>query len=468
MSVEERATDEHRGQFWLPEAPERRIGGAVQFGPRLAARLVFDDELFPAVAPVALVHGVFFDGRRVSAIKGYESNRLTRFGDTRHIQQTVDFETLLIGEHVDEQPRFNHLAVRLTLLRDWANVRSGWETEVREESGYSIRYVGPPDRTVTLSDGRRVTLRTVDRLSHSGQAIQGEQETIFMVEFPEPGSLADVGKAVANLQNLITFAARRPSKVVGLTVTCPGVFVAPGVEIPRELELRTFQVSLDVTPADASVSFAERDFLFLAPETPEEFGGIVQHWVDLEERLGVVLALFLSLLYVPPHHLENKLMSMCQTAEGYHRRLLDYELMPAAEHRALVAALLKCCPKPRRSWLSGVLAHSNGPSFKVRIEGLVAKSGAIGAALASTFESYPKSLRDFRNLYAHWPEDLAPTTAEKVPELVDLFDATKVILDTCLLVDLGWTEGEAAGALSGKRDFERLMRRPRVEVVQPN
>jgi hypothetical protein len=456
-----------RGEFWLPDASKRHISGAVEFGPTLAGRLVLDGELFPGFEPVPLVHGSLVDGRPITAIDCYAAGRRTVYTDRAHVRQTVDAMTLLIGAHVGEQPRFIDLAVRLTLLSDWANVRSGWGSAERDELGYSIRYEVPPERTASIADGRIVRLRTVDRITTSTSVIHGEQETLFSVSWPGLGSLADVGEAVGSLQNLLTFATRRPAKVVGLSVTCPEIFVAPGVDIERELELRTNQVSLESPSTEEGVSFAERDFLFLAPDSSEEFHDLLQRWVVLEERLGVVLDLFLSLLYAPAHHLENRVMNICQAAEGYHRRMLDYKVMPEEEHKALLKALMKDCPKARRTWLSGVLAHSNGPSFKVRIEGLVSKAAKVGTALASTFESYPKSLRDFRNLYAHWPEDLSVTPADRVPELVDFLDVTKIILDTCLLLDMGWTEAEASAALSEKRDYTRLLLRPQVEVKHP-
>jgi hypothetical protein len=465
MVMQDGGVNEHRGEFWLPDEPERRIGGLVRFGPKLAARLVLDGEPFPGVTPVALVHGFLFDGRRLSAIECYAAGRRAVFSNGEHVQQTVDVMSLLIGEHVGEKPRFDHLAVRLSVLREWANVRSGWRSGEHDEAGYSIRYETPPERSVTLRDGRVVALRTVDRLSEGAGLLRGEQETLFSVTFPKRGSLQDIGEAVASLQNLITFAARRVAKVTSLTVTCPGVFIAPGVKIPRPLELRTTQVDLGATDAAESVGYAERDFLFLVAETEAEFRLTLARWVALEERLGVVLDMFLALLYAPPHHLENKVMNVCQAAEGYHRRMHDYQLMPDQEYAALTEVLVASAPERWHSLVAGALANANGPSFKVRIAKLVEKAGETGAALASTFPNYPARVRNFRDRYVHFLK-VAPTPREQVPEVADLYDTTKIILEVCLLQDIGWSAAEAGQAVAEKLDFQRLMRRPRVESSQ--
>jgi hypothetical protein len=461
MTLNEPLTSFPRGEFWLPEAPERRISGAAEFVPTPPGRLVLDGELSPGLGPVPLVYGSLFDGRRLTAIDCHAAGLRTIIRSDEHVRQTIDVRTFLIGEHLNQRPKFDQLGVHLTSLREWAHVRQGWQLADGWASPYSIRYEGPPERTATLDDGRIVMLRTVDHLTTATSRIHGEQETLFNVTFPKPASLEDIGKAVASLQNMVTFAVRKPAKVIGLSVTCPGVFIAPGADVQLELELRNFQLALAPTGDVSTVDSPDRGFLFRAPDSSSAFGALVQRWVDLERQLGVVLDVFLSLLYAPPHHLENQVMNVCQAAEGYHRRVLDHEVMPPEEYEALKATLETACPEPWRKWLSGLLAHANGPSFKVRIEELVAKSGAVGTTLTSTFENYPGKLRNCRDRFAHWHR-ATPTPIAQVPELADLSDTTKILLEACLLLDLGWTADNVTAALAGKRDFERLARRPSV------
>ena len=242
---------------------------------------------------------------------------------------------------------------------------------------------------------------------------------------------------VASLRNLVTFAGRKASMVLSLSVTSPGLLVAPDVTIQRALELRTHQVRID--PADEQAGeLLPDDFLFLSPDSSLAFGDLVEEWIGLEDKLGVVLYLFLSLLYNPPLHLENKVMNICQAAEAYHRRTLDHKIMPDREFKALARALKAACPRPHRQWLGDMLSHANTPSFKARIDELVAKADAVGVALASTFKNYSGQLRDYRNDYAHWAQK-APLPQEEVAELVALYDTTRMILEACLLRDLGKT-----------------------------
>jgi ApeA N-terminal domain 1 len=461
MATIEPTSSEQRGEFWLPATPDTRIAGALRLGPPLAGHLALDGELMPGTGPEPLVHGLLFSGQPITAMDCHAAGRSSRYSlDRKLVSQKLAVKTVLIGEHVDEHPTFDRLVARLTYLREWANVRQGWDTPEEEGSHYSIAYEAPPERTAALKDGRTVTLRTVDNLTTSSSSIHGEQQTEFFVTFPEPVSLEAVMEAVASLRDLVTFAARRPASVTSLAGTCPGVLLVPGSEIQRPLELHYRQVELDPQQNIGDFDIRDSDLLFLAPDLSAEFTTLIERWLELENRLDLVLDLFLSLYYAPPLHLQNKVMNMCQVAESYDRSTMDRKLMTDDDHAALTNLLIEACPEPWRLWLKEILSHSNGPSFRVRIAELVAKAGTVGATLAGTFNNYPGRLRDCRVQYAHWLPGKALST-ERVIELAALFDVTKIILEACLLQDLGWSQADAASLLTTKRDLERLSKRPR-------
>lgn len=461
MAMTDPSSSDQRGEFWLPATPETRITGVLRLGPPLAGQLVLDGELMPGAGPEPLVHGLLFSGQPITAMDCYAAGRSSRYTqDRKLLSQKLAVKTVLIGENVGEHPVFDHLVVRLTYLPEWANVNQGWGIPDVQGSRYSVAYDAPTDRTAVLKDGRTVTLRTVDNLTTSSSSIHGEQQTEFLVIFPEPASLAAVMEVVASLRDLVTFTARRPASVTALAVTCPGVLLGPGTDIQRSLELHYRHVELDPQQNIGDFDIRDSDFLFLAPDQPTDFVALIEHWNELENRLDLVLALFMSLYYAPPLHLQNKVMNICQVAEAYHRATMDWKLMPDEEYSALTDLLVAECPESRRQWLTDILGNAKGPSFRVRIEELVAKSGTVGAALTATFKNYSGELRDCRIQYAHWLPGKA-LSEERVVELAALFDVTKIILEACLLQDLGWSQTDAANLLMTKRAFERLSKRPR-------
>ena len=114
---------------------------------------------------------------------------------------------MIIGEDVDEHPKFDHLLVRLSHTPRMGQRSQGWDARKDEDPTTRFRTKGPAERTAVLKDGRTVTLRTVDNLTTSSSSIHGEQQTEFLVTFSVAVSLEAVMKAVASLRDLVTFAA---------------------------------------------------------------------------------------------------------------------------------------------------------------------------------------------------------------------------------------------------------------------
>ena len=205
MSTIEPVAKAPRGEFWLPATPETRIAGKLQFGPPLAGQLVLDGELMPGPGPEPLVHGLLFSGQHITALACYAAGRNTRVTrDRKLVSQKLAVSTLIIGEDVDEHAKFDHLLIRLSHIREWANVRQGWDFPEGPGPDYSIPYEAPPVRTAVLKNGRTVTLRTVDNLTTSSGAIHGDQQTEFLVSFPESVPLEAVMETVASVRDLVT------------------------------------------------------------------------------------------------------------------------------------------------------------------------------------------------------------------------------------------------------------------------
>jgi hypothetical protein len=167
--------------------------------------------------------------------------------------------------------------------------------------------------------------------------------------------------------------------------------------------------------------------------------------------------LYLSLDYAPPLHMETRFMNACQAAEGYHRATSTGTVMDPEEHKKIVGDLLAVCPENRRQWLGGVLANSNDPSFKRRIEELVERAGSAVRKLMVPRPKYAVKMRDYRNTFAHWLST-EPPTDDLGAELHDLIRVTRFVLASCLLRDLGWSASDAESALAQNQLFDQAVR----------
>lgn len=441
-----------RGRFWIPNAREKALSGALRFGPPLGGTLVLDDELLASREAQPVIHGVLFGGQRLTALDCYPAGTDCYYGeDGRQQQQTIVAQTFVLDAHVELNTRFDRAGAVISYLDDWADMGKGWSLGDLDDAKGSIAYDGRTARTATLEDGRVVTLKVGPIAEGSSRRLVAKQGASFVVDFRHPATILDVAQAAGSLQDLLTFVARRPATIQELEVTSPSVRDSHS-GAPRVLTIRSEQVT--DTPANPPF-LSTWEFLFMAPGSDEGFSELMGHWFALELRLGTALDVFLGQRYAPPKHLELQVMAMCQSAEGYHRRMWDGKVMSAEDKENLRASLTEACPAAWRQMLDSWLEHVDEPSFKKRIEEIIVKAGPIGERVTSRFSNFPGKLRDYRHQYAHWLSGKV-TTDEKVVMLNDLYDATRILLEACILQDIGLGMDATVRAFETRRDFRRL------------
>ena len=209
-------------------------------------------------------------------------------------------QTFVLDAHLNQDARFDRAGVVLSYLDDWTDMDEGWQLGECDDMSGSIAYHGRVARTATLDHGRRITLKVGSSVEGTARHLVAKQRSSFVVDFGVPVPLVEVADVAGSLQNLLTFAARRPSVILGLEVTSPSALDSRS-GAPRSLTVRSSQVDTD----PAGPPFLSRwDFLFPAPASDDGFSQLMRRWLALEERLGTALDLFLSLRYAPPKHLE--------------------------------------------------------------------------------------------------------------------------------------------------------------------
>ena len=138
-------------------------------------------------------------------------------------------------------------------------------------------------------------------------------------------------------------------------------------------------------------------------------------------------------------------------------------LIPCEEYEDLKKTLLAACPDQRQTWLAGLLENANAPPLRKRIEDVVAKAGEIVQPFIETFSNFAGRLTRYRHQYAHLLPS-KPVETAAYHELVDLYDAARIVLEACLMLDLGFTPKHVQASLSEKRDYAQLIRRPHVTL----
>jgi hypothetical protein len=407
--------------------------------------------------PVVLGESV--DSDRITLLRGAVTSERGPLGGSPQSQELVA-ANVLVGEHLQTpSPVFDHAYFELSLLAEW--VGAGGNVGVSESTGdnddFVIAYHRTPPRKAAVEGVGEVAL--VRDFEYSANIERHLLRTFhrFEVSFRTPVSIDELfDNAIAPLQNLLTFAMFAPSKSRRIFVTCPGLLITPDREWQTPLAVHRSTVDGPSIVGPQARGWYEA--LFLLERSPVPFEQLVPKWFELSRSWGPLIDLFLVLDYAPPAHIETQFINVCQAVEGYHRAVFTTTVMEPTEHRKLVKALLDSAPENRRDWLRGVLANSNEPSFKRRIDELVERAGSVVRPLIGTRPKYAARMRDNRNNFAHWLAK-EPPAYDVATELDDLIRVTRYVLAACLLQDLGWSEAQVEETLRPNWRFAQAVGR---------
>lgn len=184
------------------------------------------------------------------------------------------------------------------------------------------------------------------------------------------------------------------------------------------------------------------DMLFTYADVADRLPSFLQNWLSKEDILGPVYNLYFSTRYNSTLYQENKFLNFAQAIETYHRVTLNRCIVPKAEFRKLLRAMLKVVGRENRRWIGERLGHANEPTLRDRIGELVDKFAGGLPKLQSEKETFVASVTDTRNYYTHYAPSLKAKATHGGPELYRLAQKVSALLAVCLLHELGFSEGE--------------------------
>ena len=167
--------------------------------------------------------------------------------------------------------------------------------------------------------------------------------------------------------------------------------------------------------------------------------------------------------------MDNHFLNAAGAAEGYHRILVRNEVLPRSAHRERLASILDSAPRGHRTWLRETLAHSNEPTFRDRLRELHAQSFNVVAGVVGSADDFAGPIVKLRNALTHRGKG----TPKAIPPGIEMFrltQVTRLVLESCLLLDLGLDEMAVVAATRRSRAFRwitELEMRDRMRRARP-
>jgi hypothetical protein len=498
----------YTGQWWLPETPEKQIGGTLRFTPGEGAVLDLIGSFKGAkttvvIEPEEIILGCLSNKGNVTLYKC--RNDRTSYSVPGFQISSFRADVVFIGAHFHkpEDIKFKSIDVHYLHLDEWTNI-SGFDIQGSFDEEVVIKYKLPEPIKASINDDCEIHIR-IRAEGPSHHVIQKEadikQKTYIRIKTSEEKSFEEYKEMMYQIQNFLSLGVWAPVH----PLTIEGITEA-------NKEIKIFYGLLDIPKA--SKTLLPDNMLFTFKDISDRFDIFLRNWFEQAKpsELKPTHDLYFGTLYLPLMYREHHFLSLIQAIESFHRhgrrhggkylvytkKLFRWDNVPGIDDEKLRQSLINeigiawagsakihktndrtiCISNGvnsaeieigRQKW-KATLKTSDGRTFKLK-----AKEISLEERLREIFDEYQheipnvfiKNKGDFidtvvvtRNYLTHYDKDLKERAASGI-DIFHLARELKMLLEICLLRELGFSSEEIEG-----RSSKILGRYPQYDFIQ--
>jgi hypothetical protein len=450
------------GLWWSPDEPETQWVGKLSFHQRDGIGLSIIQPLSSvpsfsfgggATESYDVLHGRTTDGKAISLLHCHETSSQMNFsGEGSSRTRTLGANSLIVGFHARAaDPLVSSASLSVRHLNDWWG-RSGLAMDPAVERHNAIvRYTAPPP-LVLCDDGQfRVSLRAGVSGRVGNRKATLDESVTFEIEAVVPRPLSELHRCIRACTDFLSIACLALCEIDELELEQP--------ESADEPEQRGTFHAVPIYRDRERASIVH--MLFRGAEVEDRLPHLFKSWWTRAEVLHDVRALYFAGAY-GGGFIENKLQSLTQATEAFHRRFrdgsyMDDELFQRNVLGPVVAAIPKDTDDRLRQSMVARLRYANGFSQRQRFKELLREYAAGLETLVVNPTDYADPIVDHRNEFTHFDPDQRTTPVEVPPERVLLYNfLLRMLLEACFLEGMGFTKDEIVAVLRRSEMYRQL------------
>jgi hypothetical protein len=434
------------GKWWTPKAPDRCTKGEMTFDPFKGAILnlggtLGESETCPM--PLEIVLGKTDDDREITLIgsSGIWLTHPYRIADNGEQDDvpacsSLCANVLIIGKHYHSSKEidFEGFTIDLSHLSDWAGL-NGRSSSNRSHAG------------CTASE------HDIGQFGRMFIETEGNGSCHLTIAFERRTSLDKGIEMIGELRNLMSLLMHRPIQLVRVQGIVQNGSNEIGPAMKVDVLYPTFARDRTVDPLN------QEDMLLPLSGIRTEIGVVVAKWYSFNETMAQVLDLYFAASQSAELFPETRFIMYNQAIEAYHRlRYRNFEVEPE-EHKKRLEAILSSIPEEYREWMRDGLEYSNEPSHGQRLREIYREFEEIMDEFVDDRKLFIFRIIRTRNHLTH----LEGSGDEKVFIGNDLVLATtrlRLLLELCLLKEIGIGPEQMKAAVTGNSMFSRILVRP--------
>lgn len=461
---------EYSGFWWLPSNLENQIPGTL----KLSSSGKINLELMGSF-PNRVEQNLRFHTHPI--ILGVTKGKLITLHECRGTEpgfsmpgfgsQEYRASTAFIGAHFTEpsEMRFHKVSVEYSYLPDWYGVSSpSGDFVVGDDGiirGYQLDYTYPPETRVTTA---QATISIRNTWSRRGNPLEQtiSQSASMWIETQEELILSEWNsRFIHPIQNFLSLATNQPNYLKNIEVYSNyGTRPALDSNVQQYPIKVVFHKSYSEKKQEKPLLIEDMLFSF---QDLDDFGKIIEKWLEISNELDSVCNLFFSIRYSPEMYLENQFLNVSQALESYHRRRMRNEELPKAEHEKRLEEIMAQAPKEYGEWLEQRLGYSNEPNFRKRIKEIVDMGSDVIVPLIGKKKDFVNKVYNTRNYYTHYDLSLKES-AVKGSELYWVIQSLSFLIQVCFLKDLGFSSEKRTKLICRNEQYQSHLNK-RIYVI---
>jgi len=456
---------EYKGIWWLPHKPKERISGIFKFAPNegVVLELIGSFEDITSIGEtldLEIILGTSSSGKNITLYKCFETKSLSVPGfSTSSFYANMAF----VGAHFQktEDIKFKGLSVHYMYLDEWSGISGFVNTQYSSnEKEIVIKYELPKPIQVVIND-YKIFLDikvTPSPLSIVQKEASIKQSVYIRVESSEEKSFDEYLNIIYLIQNFLSLGITEP--VYPLIIEGKTEMNKETIKINKETinyypPVKVYGASdIPIVPK----TLYPPNMLFTFRDISDKFEFFLKNWFEKADLLEPVYNLYFETLYSPRINLKHRFLNLLQAIESYHRRTINNFEQQEKQHEKKIEEILNAVPHKHKDWLKDKLAYSNEPTLRKRLKDILKKFADVLNKFILNKNSFVEKVVTTRNYLTHYDKTLKKQSAEG-EELYHLTQKIKILLEICLLKELGFTSDNIKNLISNKYNIEDISER---------
>ncbi len=444
-----------KGQWWLPSAPTRRVGGTLEYLAGEGVTLELHGNLVERGSrrDTEIIFGIA-DGKAITFADAHHSShsgRQTSDGHHEILREVWRGYHVLVGMHtgVGEAVLFDSFDLQTSLLPRWVN--SPRATTSSTEGGNVVVEVQVPDALMADVDGLgtlELWWAQSENYRDSDTSVDISITPMLRLHAPEALTFHQAWlDFVTPSLFFVSLVSGSADRILALHVSTTEDEEHPFGQ-RAEVLVPTWTSEL---PKSRSVHFWEQLLPF--PTVEKQFGDLLPRWFDLYRTTRDSMLDFFSTEFTPFMYAEESFVRVVRSMESWHRSRIGGTYMSKERFETLLQKVQDGLDGPARAFIKMRLAHGNERTLKQRLDELTSLAGEPVAPLIASYTKFARRVVDTRNSLAH---EGALGTAFSDTELFYAQRSLEQVFRSVLLRELGLSTEQVAEAVSRSSSWRTL------------